>query len=109
MDSDLTENGIIAIIVHVLFLPSFSLCVCVRVHVCVCTCACVCVYVCVCVCLCVRVCAQEMADVTSTKLFPSSQGAPPTSTTPTSSASSAGMVIYAGKPFTFTRSRDYVG
>ena len=45
MDSDLTNNGIIAIIVHVLSLTSFVVYVCL--------------YVCVCVCV------QEMAGVTA--------------------------------------------
>ena len=68
VDSDLTENGILAITVHVLFLTPFVVCacvffLCVCVRVCVCVCVCVCVYVCVCVCVCV--CVQEMAGVTA--------------------------------------------
>ena len=75
----LHDNGIIVIVVHVFFLPSFPLCV------------------------------QELAEVTSVDLpvAHSPQGAPPTSAPPTSSIASSGMVIYIlGKFFIISESHD---
>ena len=79
VDSDLTNNGIIVMIVHVLFLPSFPFCV------------------------------QELVEVTTADLPQSPQGAPPTTATPTPSAPSAGIVVYLmDTPFIFTSSHDHL-